>query len=60
MFISSVTYAVVGFGEAGCPHPKGTRRLPKISLFARIVAAEPPQCARIKVFGGTLSLQTSL
>jgi hypothetical protein len=32
MFISSVTYAVVGFGKAGCPHPKGTRRLPKISL----------------------------
>jgi hypothetical protein len=29
MFISSVTYAVVGFGEAGCPHPKGTRRLSK-------------------------------
>src|SRR5262249_36978211 len=27
------TYTVEGFGEAGCPHPEGTRRLPKVFLF---------------------------
>jgi hypothetical protein len=25
---------VVGFGEAGCPHPEGTRRLPKYPSFS--------------------------
>jgi len=36
--LNDKTYAVVGFGEAGCPHPEGTRRLREISIFLVVVA----------------------
>src|SRR5262245_63036188 len=40
--VNNRTYAVEGFGEAGCPHPEGTRRLPKVFCFWHTTAAGYP------------------
>jgi hypothetical protein len=34
------SYAVEEFGEAGCPHPEGTRRLPEISIIVVVFAGK--------------------
>src|SRR5262245_2974062 len=56
-------YAVEGFGEAGCPHPEGTRRLPKILFFlAHYSGRIPSGCRRSepeKRFLEGFALQTS-
>jgi hypothetical protein len=55
------TCAVEGFGEAECPHPKGTRRLPEISLFLVVFAGFASKYYQKRmIFGGLAALQRSL
>jgi hypothetical protein len=50
-----------GFGEVGCPHPEGTRRLPKISIFLVLVAGPAGNKHQKRIIlGGLAALQTSL
>jgi hypothetical protein len=51
---------VVGFGEAGCPHPEGTRRLPEIFFYLVIVVGKAGNNHQIRmILGGLAALQTS-
>jgi hypothetical protein len=55
------TCACGGVGEAGCPHPEGTRRLRKISILLVVFAGIAGKYhEKGIILGGLAALQTSL